>query len=161
QRGEWSTDRLGFGQDPRQGRLEVSPDVLVQCFQRRNVQDANALRLPRCSPEVVERRQERGQCLSRPGRRNDQGMLGPCNDRPAETLWWSRPPELLPEPRGHCRMEQVQHVVRAIAATLHKCDGLSPRTPSSRSKSPSIFTHGAIFRKGFSVQKFTGFWKDG
>ena len=82
-----------------QRAAQVPLDVVVERLQRRDVEHAQALARRRAQP--VERVEERGQGLARPGRRLDQHVGAARNRRPALDLRRRRPVEgaLEPVPR--------------------------------------------------------------
>ena len=69
--------------DPGQRSTQVPLDVHRQCLQRGDVQHPQRFRVPRGGGhgQPVQRPQERGQRLARPGRRDDQGRPLPIADQ--------------------------------------------------------------------------------
>ena len=82
----------GSLQDARQRHLEVTPYVLIESLQRRNIEDPHAGFAPGGPPEQVERRQERRQGLARSGGRHDQRVPPGRDGRPAQPLRRCRVP---------------------------------------------------------------------
>ena len=73
--------------DPGQGRAQVALDVVDQGLERRDVEDAHAGPVVIGEPRrPVDPPQERGQGLARPGRRDEQRMIAPGDDRPTGRL---------------------------------------------------------------------------
>ena len=93
---------LGHRADAGQRRVQVALDVVVQGFERRDVEQLHAVRQTRAvqfiagarrrqmGPNLVDAPQERGQRLAGTGGRQDQGVLANLNGRPGGRLRRSR-----------------------------------------------------------------------
>ena len=113
--------RLGQAQpvrgvpDPGQRGPQVPLDVHRQRLERRDVEHPGApLRVGgrRQRGQLVDRPQERGQRLARPGRRDDQRVLALADRPPGPGLRLRRLGERPVEPRPGGRREPVQRAVR-------------------------------------------------
>ena len=71
-----------LGTDPRQRRFEIAPDIVGECLQRRDVDDAGFVR--QCSFDTAAH--ERGQRLARARRRRDEDMAARLNRGPRAHL---------------------------------------------------------------------------
>jgi len=89
-----------LGLEPREWPAQVALDVVVQRFQRRDVEEAQAL--PALCVEPVDSVEERRERLPGAGGRLDQGVLAARDGGPTELLGRSRLAEraLEPGPRG-------------------------------------------------------------
>ncbi len=131
QGGQGSPHCLRSGQDSFEGELQVAPDVLVQCLERRDIENSDAFDFSRGPPEVVEGGQERGERLAGSGRGHDQGIPPGGDHRPTEPLSGRRLAELFPEPRCHRTMERIEHVPLVVDRLVHGCKALLGRGSSS------------------------------
>ncbi len=96
--------------DAGQRHLQIAVNVVVQCLQRRDVQDADAARQFGLTPEVIEAGEERGQRFAGAGRGEDERVLPGGNERPALTLrrrWFA---ERGTEPVPDGRQKQIERV---------------------------------------------------
>ena len=78
-----------LGTDPRQRRFEIAPDIVGECLQRRDVDDAGLVRqrsFDTAAHESIDRREERGQRLARARRRRDEDMAARLNRGPRAHL---------------------------------------------------------------------------
>jgi hypothetical protein len=97
------------GADGGQRALEVLLHVVGQGAQRRDVEDAGLVRERAPLPEQgVDRGQERGQRLARPGGSGDQDVAAPLDPRPALALGRGGLAERLGEPAADGGMEGGQ-----------------------------------------------------
>ena len=114
QRRERLPELLGGGEDAVERHAEVALHVLVQRLQRRDVEDAHAGRASGVSPQVIQRRQERGERLARPGGGEDQGVLASGDGRPATDLRPGRLAESLAEPVAYGRVKATKGRIREL-----------------------------------------------
>lgn len=84
-------------------------DVVVEGFQRRDVEDANTRALSRLAVEAIEDCEERCERLARPGRRHEEDVLAPRDRWPGELLRARRRGVGAREPGGDDRAEWNGH----------------------------------------------------
>ena len=150
------TRDIGHGQaEPRRGLpdagergAQVALDVDRERLERGDVEDAAAARGARAGGgvggEPVERPQERGQRLARPGRRDDERVVAAADGVPRAGLGGGRTGERLREPRPGRRREALQHAPAASPEPGPAVDGgaleamrrLSPRPPTDGPTAP-------------------------
>ena len=96
---------LQVGADPAQRHAQVAVDVVGERLQRRDVDEPDVLAAPasRSSRQPVDRPQERGQRLARPGGRRDQDVLARGDRRPRLGLRRRRLGERACEPLARAR----------------------------------------------------------
>src|SRR6185312_8698535 len=97
-------------QDPFQGELEVAKDVVIEGFQRRNIEDADAWLLARVSPEMVEAREERRQGLARSRGREQERIPAGGDRRPSQPLGRGGSAKCASKPASDGRKQQPQSV---------------------------------------------------
>ena len=100
-----------IGADAGQRRAQVALNIVVQRAQRGDVEHAGAPALA-VGAQPVERPQERGQRLARPGGCQDQRVVARRDRRPALRLGRSRLGEGAPEPSGDAIGERCEGVAR-------------------------------------------------
>src|SRR5205807_1030002 len=93
-----------------EGHLKVAIDIVVQCLERRDVENAHAASGGRSSPQVIQTGEEGGQRLARSGWGQNQRVASRRDGRPALPLRWCRFAERLPEPLAHRRKEEIESV---------------------------------------------------
>ena len=123
---------------PRLGQVLV--DVRAQRFQRRDVDDANGVgKRPgeRVFQQIVERDQERGECLARAGRRGDERMTAVANRPPSLALRARRLAERFAEPLSRNRMKRRKRhgTIRVSHIPCTACGGSGSRRSSSTRRS--------------------------
>src|SRR5687768_909733 len=124
--------------DPRKGLVEVLVDVVPERLQGRDVEDARLVR--QCAAatglvgkaethQLVDPPEERGQRLSRSGRRRDQRVAARADRGPAPLLWGGWPfRETALEPGADGGMEGVEgHGGTESTAPLHPLPGAGSR----------------------------------
>ena len=96
--GQRGARNLGSPRNSVERDAEVPVDVVVKRFERRDVEDPDALGPPRDPPEMVQAGQERRQGLPRPGRREQEGVPTGGYLGPSPTLRGRGHAERGPEP---------------------------------------------------------------
>ena len=91
-----------------QGPEQVPPDVVVECLQRRDVQDAGSPRPVEAGCESVEREEERGQCLAAAGGCRGQYVSAAGNAGPGFGLHVGGGGETPAKPSLNGRMKKLQ-----------------------------------------------------
>ncbi len=103
---------VGQRADLRERSLEVALHVVGQCLEWRHVDDQSlvAERARLCpAHDLVDRGQERGEGLSRSGRRRDEDVAAGAHRGPAKDLRLRRLPEAVREPIGDEGVEVFGH----------------------------------------------------
>ena len=107
-------ERLQFGADAGERRLQVALDVVRQRLERRDVDDVRLVReAPRgaFAHQRVDRGEERRERLARAGGRGDQCMAAGHDRRPRRDLRRGRPGERRAEPRLNRWMEELENSI--------------------------------------------------
>ena len=115
----------------RQRPLKVPLNVVVERFQRRDVQDMHRVRerrLASLDDEVVQLPEERGEGLTCPRRRENERVRAACDRRPTLLLRLTRRPQPLAKPHSNERVKRLQcgRHWRALRHTP-KADPSAPR----------------------------------
>ena len=117
------TERLSLGfsrrKDSGKRLLQISKDVLVERFERRDVENANPSIGSRDPPEMVETSQKGRKSLTRAGRGEDQRVFAPSHRRPTQPLRRRRNPDRRSKPRRNLRKQDVETVGFVARAVDH------------------------------------------